>query len=101
MKNYIYVALVSVFLSGCGDSGSSKSYSVNVVSSDNVIQSAYETCLSQTAFELEADNPDTPKDIMKFMYDGAKQTCNSAVVTTCSKGIELDSCKVILNMYKG
>jgi len=100
MKNYVYVAFVSVLLSGCGDSGSSKTYSVNVVSSDNVIQSAYETCLSQTVAELEADNLGTPKDIMKFMYDGAKQTCNSAVVATCSKGIKSDSCKIILNMYK-
>jgi hypothetical protein len=101
MKKVFPVLIVMTLVSGCGNSDSETSYRTSNVSENPIIQRAYESCVSETRKELESDNPDTPDDIMKFMYQGVDQICNSSVVITCSKNVESQSCKLILDMYRG
>ena len=101
MKRILFILAILGVAAGCGSSSSEDSSQVASVSENPEIQSAYENCVSQTRTELKSDNPDTPEDIMKFMYEGANQTCNSAVVATCNNDTKSQSCKLILDMYRG
>ena len=74
--------------------------SVPNMSDNSTIQKAYERCVMETQEELVKDNQGTPEDIMAVMYSGVLQTCESAVVITCEKEVETDSCKIILDIYK-
>jgi hypothetical protein len=100
MKKVFSVLLVMTLVSGCGNSGSETSYRTSKVSENPAIQGAYESCVAETRRELKSDNPDTPDDIMKFMYQVVDQTCNSSVVITCSKNVESQSCKIMLDIYR-
>jgi hypothetical protein len=101
MKKVFPVLIVMILVSGCGSSESETGYRTSKVSENPIIQRAYESCVSATRKELKSDNPDTPDDIMKFMYEGVDQTCNSSVVITCNNNVESQSCKLILDMYRG
>ena len=100
MKKVFSVLIVMALVSGCGNPGSESSYSTSKVSENPEIQRAYENCVSETREELKSDNPDTPDDIMKFMYGAADQTCNSSVVITCNKNVGSQSCKLVLDMFR-
>jgi hypothetical protein len=100
MKKVFPALIVMTLASGCGNPDSDTSYRTSKVSENPMIQRAYESCVAATRKELNSDNPDTPDDIMKFMYQGVDQTCNSSVVITCSKNIASQSCKLMLDMYR-
>ncbi len=102
-RYYALIAATSIIL-GCSDSPNHSDVTatpIDLVSSDNEVQQAYERCVTDTRTELKADNPDAPAEVMKFMLDGANQTCHSAVITTCEKSKTSDSCKMMLQIYGG
>ena len=101
LSTYVGMLGISFVLAGCGGSDIEVAMGEIPIMSDNQdVQKAYEYCVLETLEELEKDNPGTSDDVMAIMYSGALQTCESAVVITCDKGMETDSCKIILDIYK-
>ena len=100
MQKVFTILIVMMLVSGCGNPGSESSYGTSRISENPEIQTAYENCVSETRKELKSDNPGTPDDIMKFMYEAADQTCNSSVVVTCNNNVESQSCKLVLDMFR-
>ncbi|MBQ0720568.1 MAG: hypothetical protein KBT88_05590 [Gammaproteobacteria bacterium] len=100
MNKYVFIITFSLIV-GCGESQTSDTTAIALdnVSSNPDIQQGYENCVHTTRKELRADNPDTPADIMKFLDEGALQTCHSAIVITCNKDPASYSCQLILDMY--
>ncbi len=98
-----YTGLLGLSLALAGCSGSDPGVvlgEIPIMSDNDTVQNAYERCVRETQEELVKDNPGTSDDILTIMYSGALQTCESAVVITCDKGLETDSCKIILDIYK-
>lgn len=100
MKKILITFTAVVLISSCGSSDPDDTFQAALVSENAELQSAYENCVEQTRSGLKSDNPGTSQDIMKFMYEGANQTCNSAVVVTCGNDTHSSSCKLILDMYR-
>ncbi|WP_066017911.1 hypothetical protein [Endozoicomonas atrinae] len=101
LSTYTGMLGISLALAGCGGSDIEVAMGeIPSISDNQVVQKAYERCVLETLEELEKDNPGTSDDVMAIMYSGALQTCESAVVITCEKGMETESCKIILDIYK-
>lgn len=95
--------LVAGLIAGCDSSNdpeTSGAVDIPHVSSNSLIQNAYGKCVQETRKELREDNPSLPNDVMSSLYQGANQTCHSAVVITCERGLDDSSCKLILDMYQ-
>lgn len=104
MRPIVTSTILALLVSACSDSGNSSSRTLTPVpnvSDNSIIQTAYENCVNEMQTELAEDNPDTPEDILAMLQDGALQTCNSAVVITCKKGVDNQNCKMILQIYDG
>ncbi|KEI71869.1 hypothetical protein [Endozoicomonas elysicola] len=100
LSTYTGLFVLSLALAGCGGSDPGVVLGEIPIMSDNdTVQNAYERCVRETQEELVKDNPGTSDDILTIMYSGTLQTCESAVVITCEKGLETDSCKIILDIY--
>jgi len=96
------IITLSVTISACSDDTTPQSSSTPaaIVSSDTVVQAAYEGCTRDMTQEMISDNPGTAKDIMQMMLQPIPGMCNGAVVKPCEKDREGFLCKTMITEYK-
>jgi hypothetical protein len=79
---------LSALVTGCG--GESR---------DAAIDAAFERCIERARIELSANNPDAPAEVREVLDAAAHQTCEAAILATCSQDPDGDACRVILDVY--
>ncbi|WP_067517980.1 hypothetical protein [Endozoicomonas ascidiicola] len=106
LLRFVLPGFLALVMSGCGQVESSVVIDEIPLLSDNlVVQKAYERCVNNTHEELVRnagfqDSSAMTDDVRAIMYSGVVQTCESAVVITCDKSLNTDSCNIILDIYK-
>ena len=73
--------------------------SIPAVSTDPVLQGAYGRCVLTMRADMLADNPDLSADRVPAMMSGVYQSCESAVVRTCERGLDSAACRLMLDLY--
>ena len=88
------------FLGSCGtDDPPPARGSEGPVSDDPAVLAAFEVCYEEMSAEVLADNPDTPLELRPALVKGAYLACESAVVQTCERGKDTQSCQLMLETY--
>ena len=96
------LGLAAFLLASCGaDAPPSAPGGEAPVSDDPVIRAAFKACFEEMSAEVLADNPDTPAELQSALVEGARLACESAVVQTCERGRDTQSCRLMLEMYSG
>lgn len=66
---------------------------------DELLQRAYESCVVDNTKEMRARNPDLPKSLESETMEPIYHSCETAVVTNCSRNKETEACQAVLKMY--
>jgi hypothetical protein len=73
--------------------------SIPAVSADPVLQGAYGRCVIVMRADMLDDNPELSADLLPAMMNGVYQSCESAVIRTCERGLDTASCRLMLDLY--
>lgn len=99
MSRRLLLCLLTVWWLAAACSPGPPPVSVPAVSGDPVLQSAYGRCVVTMRADMLADNPDLSADLLPAMMSGVYQSCESAVVRTCERGLDTASCQLMLDLY--
>ena len=73
--------------------------SIPAVSADPMLQGAYGRCVIAMRADMLEDNPDLSAELLPTMMSGVYQSCESAVIRTCERGLDTASCRLMLDLY--
>lgn len=73
--------------------------SIPTVSADPELQGAYGRCVVTMRADMLRDNPELPAELLPAMMGGVYQSCESAVIRSCERGLDTASCRLMLALY--